>query len=104
MSFQVRLTRAAETDLTRLFDFVLKRELARDGDLALADRAITAIRAGVATVMSSPFTCRKAARSPWLREFVISSGSTGYIALFEIVNQREVIVAAVRHQREDDFH
>lgn len=64
MSFRVRLTRGAEADLTRLFDAGLERELTRDGDLEVADRAITAVRAGVATVMSSLFICRKAARSP----------------------------------------
>ena len=38
---RVRLTREAEADLDRLFDFVLERELARDGgDLSLAEQAL----------------------------------------------------------------
>lgn len=105
MSFRVRLTRAAEADLERLFDFILDRELARaGGDLALADQALNAIRAGIATLKSSPFTCRKAAAGPFLRELIIPFGRSGYVALFEIQGSADVVVAAVRHQLEDDYH
>ena len=105
MSFRVRLTRAAEADLERLFDFVLERELARsDGDLELAEQALAAIRAGVATLKTSPFTCRKAGASPFLRELIIPFGRSGYVALFEIVGDASVEVAAVRHQLEEDYH
>ena len=49
MSFRVRLTRAAEAELERLFDFVLEREPAREGGrLELAEQALIAIRAGIA--------------------------------------------------------
>lgn len=105
MSFRVRLTRDAEADLHRLFDFVLERELERDGgDLLLAEEAVAAIRAGIDTLRSSPFTCRKAADSPFLRELVIPFGRSGYVALFEIESATDVIVLAVRHQLEDDYH
>lgn len=105
MTFRVRLTRDAEADVERLFDFVLERELARDGgDLALAADALAAIRAGIATLRSSPFTCRKAGRSPFLRELVIPFGRSGYVALFEIEDAASVVVVAVRHQLEDDYH
>lgn len=105
MSFKVLLTREAEADLERLFDHALERELASDsGDLDLAERAIVAIRAGLATLQSSPFTCRKAAQSPFLRELIIPFGHTGYVALFEIADPDTVTVGAVRHQREDDYH
>lgn len=105
MTFRVRLTRAAEADLERLFDFVLERELARDsGNLDLAEQAIAAIRAGVATLKTSPFTCRKAGQNPFLRELIIPFGRTGYVALFEVLGTSEVVVAALRHQREDDYH
>ena len=62
MSFQVRLTLEAEGDLLRLFDFVLERELQRNGDLSLADKALRAVLDGIATLRSSPFTCRKASQ------------------------------------------
>ena len=35
---------------------------------------------------------------------VIASGATGYVALFEVVDGQTVVVAALRHQREDDYH
>lgn len=105
MSFRVRLTVAAEADLDRLFDFVVERELDRvGGDLALAERALVAIRSGVATLKTSPFTCRKAAQSPFLRELIIPFGHSGYVALFEIEGPGDVVVIAVRHQLEDDYH
>ena len=106
MTFKVRLTREAEDDLLRLFDFLVQRELAREGsgDLALADKAIVAIQSGFATLKTSPFTCRKAEQSPFLRELIIPFGATGYVALFEISDGQAVVIAAVRHQRESDYH
>lgn len=105
MSFRVRLTREAAADLERLFDFVLERELARDGgDLKLAELAVAAIRAGFATLKTSPFTCRKVGQSPFFRELIIPFGHSGYVALFEIVDPTDVVVSAVRYQLEDDYH
>ena len=105
MSFRVRLTRGAEADLERLFDFVLERELAREGgNLALAEQALAAIRAGFATLKTSPFTCRKVGQSPFLREVIIPFERSGYVALFEIEGASEGVVAAVRHQLEEDYH
>lgn len=105
MSFRVRFTREASEDLERLFDFVLQRELQRnDGDFELADKALQAIKDGIASLRTSPFTCRKAGQSPFLRELVIPFGRSGYVALFEIVDNANVVIAAVRHQLEDDYH
>jgi plasmid stabilization system protein ParE len=40
-----------------------------------------------------------------LRELVISRGRTGYLALYEYDEPSDlVIVLAVRHQREQDYH
>lgn len=106
MTFQVRLTREAREDVRELFDFLLHRELSRPGggDLSLADKAIAALESGFATLQSSPFTCRKASSNPLLRELIVPFGATGYVALFEINDAQTVIVAAVRHQRESDYH
>ncbi len=105
MTFKVRLTRDAEADLDRLFDFLVERKLPRDGgDLYLPDQAIAALRAGIATLKSSPFTCRKAGNSPFLRELIIPFGRSGCVALFEIEDDSTVAVVAVRHQLEDDYH
>jgi plasmid stabilization system protein ParE len=104
VSFTVRFTRQALEDLERLYDFVLERELSRGGDLEVAERAIEAIENGIATLGYSPFTCRKAGVDPFVRELVIPFGASGYVALFEIEASDSVVIAAVRHQREDDYH
>ena len=102
--YRVRMTRAAEEDLLRLYDYLIERELAQGGDLSLAERAISAIRDALQVLATTPYTCRKASTRPFLRELVISFGATGYVALFEIVDAHSVVIAAVRHQREDDYH
>ncbi|RST49389.1 type II toxin-antitoxin system RelE/ParE family toxin [Variovorax sp. MHTC-1] len=104
MTFRVQFSEEATEDLERLFDFIVERELARDGDLDVAQQALDAIRQGIETLKWTPFTCRKVGASPFLRELVISYGNAGYVALFEILDDRTVVVAAVRHQREDDYH
>lgn len=105
MKFKVTFSTAAAQDLEELFDFALQRELGSEtGDLDIPARALQAIRDGIAFLETAPFACRKAGNSPFLRELVIPFGRTGYVALFEIVNQQTVVVGAVRHQREDDYH
>ena len=103
--YTVRLTREAQADLERLFDHVLERELASpSGRIELAEEALAAIRDGFKLLERFPFTCRKADASPFLRELLIPFGRSGYVALFEIEKHASVTVAAVRHQREEDFH
>lgn len=105
MTYTVEFSEAAAIDLEQLFDFALQRELdSETGDLDIPDRAMQAIKDGMAFLKSSPFSCRKAASNPFLRELVIPFGSTGYVALFEIVDSKTVIIGAIRHQREDDYH
>lgn len=104
MIYTVKQTVEAEADLLRLFEFVLQRELDADGDPELAARAVVAIREGFKLLERFPFTCRKAADKPFLRELLIPFGHTGSVALFEVVNDATVVIAAVRHQREDDYH
>lgn len=105
MTYRVEFSRAAAEDLEQLFDFVLQRELnSETGDLEIANRAVQAIKDGVAFLERSPFACRKAGSSSFIRELIIPFGNTGYVALFEIVNSNTVIIGAVRHQREDDYH
>ncbi|MBB2930971.1 type II toxin-antitoxin system RelE/ParE family toxin [Paraburkholderia silvatlantica] len=102
MTYTVRFTRAASDDLDRLYGFIVERD---DADVDLASRALVAITAGIATLESSPFTCRKAHSSmPFLRELIIPFGASGYVALFEIDDDQTVTILAVRHQRESDYH
>lgn len=103
-TFRVTFSEEAAQDLERLFDFMLERELnSETGDMDVPVRAIQAIKDSVRLLEHSPFACRKIGNSPFVREMVISFGSSGYVALYEIVGG-EVIIGAVRHQREDDFH
>ncbi len=104
MSYRVRFTREALDDLERLYDFVLERELSRGGDLTVAERALESVENGLAALSFSPFTCRKAGDDPFVRELVIPLGGSGYVALFEIEGNDAVVIGAVRHQREDDYH
>ena len=102
MSCRVRFTAEAESDLVRLYEFILARDQA---DWAVAEGALQAIRDAIAGLERSPFSYRKAASdTPFLRELVIPFGASGYVALFEIEDARTVTVLAVRHQREDDYY
>lgn len=104
MSFVVQLSPTAEADLERLFDFLLDRAETAEG----FDRAQTAIDVIRATLLQqlavTPFSFRKAAQNPAQRELIIPFGGTGYVALYEIVSISKVVVLAVRHQREEDYH
>lgn len=105
MKYTVEFSAAAVEDLEQLFDFALQRELdSETGDLDIPERAVKAVKESMAFLESSPFACRKAGSSSFIRELIIPFGSTGYVALFEIVDSNTVIIGAIRHQREDDYH
>lgn len=105
MAYKVQFSCAANEDLDQLFDFVVQRELdSETGDLNIPARALQSIKDGIRFLESSPFACRKVGANPFLRELIISFGNSGYVALFEIVDNTTVIIGAIRHQREDDYH
>lgn len=102
MSHRIRFTEEAEVDLVRLYQFMLERDGA---DLALAERALDAIRKAFRSLEFMPFSFRKATSdNPFLREIIIPFGASGDVALYEIENDETVTILAVRHQREDDYH
>lgn len=103
MTCLVRLTREALEDLQRLEAFLLEAAL-KHGDWELPDRALLAIRREFRILESNPFTCRIAFDDRLERELVIPFGASGYVALFHIIGEREIVVSAIRHQREDDYH
>ena len=104
MSFVVELSPTAEADLERLFDFLLDQADTTE-DLDRAQAAIDAVRATAQHRLAmTPFSFRKSARNPAQRELIIPFGGTGYVALYEIVSALKVVVLAVRHQREEDYH
>lgn len=52
-----------------------------------------------------PFTCCKLdERNPFLRELIVSFGTSGHVLLFEIESAEQVSILSVRHRREDDYH
>lgn len=105
MAYTVVFSAAAQEDLEQLFDYLLQRELhSATGNLDIPEQALHAIRQGVDFLKLSPFACRKMGQSPFVRELVIPFGHSGYVAVFEIVDEQTVIIGAVRHQREDDYH
>ena len=102
MSFQVRFTEEAEADLVRLYEFILVKD---EADWLLTARALEAIKNALRSLALSPFSYRKAsAGNPFLRELMIPFGASGYVALFEIDDEKTVTVLAVRYQLEDDYH
>lgn len=104
MSFVVEFAPTAEADLERLFEALLDRAQTTE-DLDRAQAAIDAVRAVAGQQLAiTPFSFRKAAGNPVQRELIIPFGSSGYLALYEIVSASKVVVLAVRHQREEDFH
>jgi len=105
MTYRVIYSLEAVEDLERLFDHVLARELnSPTGDLDIPARAIDAIERACELLAHSPFSCRKVGDNPFLRELIIPFGGTGYVALFEIRDAQQVIIGAVRHQYESDYH
>ena len=103
--FAVRFSDPAVDDLNRLFDFLLDKAQTVD-DLDIAQHAIDEIRATCSANLSkTPFSYRKSESFSLRRELIIPFGSTGYVAQYEIEPALlRVIVLAVRHQREDDYH
>ena len=102
--FKITLLPEAVADLRPLEDFAIERELASETpDWIIPQRALDAIAEGMRLLSWSPYSCRRAqlgnGRS---RELIVPFGGTGYIVLFEIVND-DVVVGAVRHQREEDY-
>ncbi len=94
---EVRFAAGADDDLVRLYEFLAEL------DLDTAEKALPIIREALLMAAAFPFSCRKAGKVGSLRECVIPFGPTGYVAVFEISDDH-ILVLAVRHQREDDFH
>ncbi|MBI2747754.1 MAG: type II toxin-antitoxin system RelE/ParE family toxin [Burkholderiales bacterium] len=104
MSFDVRFSAEAQEDLERLFDFLLESARSVE-ELDVAQAAVDAIRSAALNQLAvSPFSFRKAGRSPTRRELIIPFGTSGYVALYEVAGRSTVVVLAVRHQREEDYH
>ena len=105
MSFAVAFAPQAKADLLRLFQHLLDRAEVVE-DLDLAERAIAAIETAAQVHLSqTPFIYRKAAHGHGLRrELIVPFGASGYVLLYEVASPATVVVLAVRHQLEQDYH
>ena len=102
VSYVVDLTTQATDDLQRIFDFTLERELSREGgDLDLADQAIGVIFREMKRLEWSPLAYRRAGECSSARELVIPFGGSGFVVLFEILDDAVAKIVAIRNQRED---
>jgi len=93
----VKLAPAALQDLQRL------REFLRTKSPVAAQRAGATIAQAVRSLGDQPEIGRPAPdMAPDYRELVIDFGGSGYVALYRYVGQ-EVVVLAIRHQREAGY-
>jgi plasmid stabilization system protein ParE len=89
----VRLSARAQLDLVRLHRFLAEK------DAATASRAIDEIQASLIPLTRMPKIGRPV--EDGLRELIIDFGSSGYLALYDFDETiDEVIILAVRHQKE----
>lgn len=99
MIYAVRWSAKGREDVRRLYAYLLDR------DEETAAHAYEAIAKAVTFLERFPFSCRKArGGDPFLRELVVPFGSSGYVVLFRVDDGGTVTIAAVRHQREDDYY
>lgn len=104
--FGVEMTSQAEDDLERLFEFLVVRSETLE-ELDHAQHVLHQLRISIKKRLAeNPWAYRKAGdgRRTTRRELIVGLGSTGYVALYEILPGREIRVLAVRHQREEDYH
>ncbi len=97
MTTRWQLTTEAADDLERLTDFLLESapEAALD--------TVGIVLDGLSILAQHPLVGRPLPGGQ--RELVISRGRTGYLALYRYDAQADVVlVLALRHQRENDYH
>jgi plasmid stabilization system protein ParE len=103
MTYRVIFARHAKADLNRLHDYLIERAEYIE-DLEIAEQAVDAITSAISALAATPFLFRKTSRSSFRRELVVPFGSSGYVVAYEIAGPELVVVLAIRHQREEDYH
>ncbi|HCJ51645.1 MAG TPA: type II toxin-antitoxin system RelE/ParE family toxin [Gallionella sp.] len=94
---RVKLSPRAQSDIKRLYDFLAAK------DTAVAGSAVDAIVSSFVPLTRIPKIGRKKDGTD-LRELVIDFGSSGYIALYDFDEEvDEVVITALRHQKENDY-
>ena len=91
----VRLSARANSDLTRLYEFLAQY------DVAVADRAIDSIIASLDILQTMPQGCPLVAGRKDIRKLVINFGASGYLAFYGYDRLSDTVtVASILHQRE----
>jgi plasmid stabilization system protein ParE len=94
---QLIWTPAAQRDVQRLYRFLA------DQNPPAAARAVRAIREGMQILALQPGVGRPADKmDPAYREWLISFGDSGYMALYRLDGDLAVVLA-IRHQREAGY-
>jgi plasmid stabilization system protein ParE len=94
---QVKLSPRAQLDIKRLYDFLAAK------DTAVASSAVDVIASSFIPLTRIPKIGRKKEGTD-LRELIIDFGSSGYIALYDFDEDiDEVVITALRHQKESDY-
>lgn len=92
---QVKLTKQANTDLTRLYEFLAQH------DFSVADRAIDTIIAAFSILEKMPLGCPPVLGRKDLRKLVIQFGASGYVAFYSYDHRTDTsVIACVLHQKE----
>ncbi len=103
-AFAVDFSDPAKEDIHRLFEFLLLKATTAD-DFERVQETIDELRLAIEVQFArAPFNYRKAGSDPLRRELIVPVGATGYVALYAIQPPSQVLVLAVRHQLEDDYH
>lgn len=94
----VRLSARAQSDLSRLYAFMLEK------DANVAKRALLAIREAFMPLKHSHMIGRPVENHDNLRELVIDFGASGYLAMYRFEPSLDAVtILAIKHQREDGY-
>jgi plasmid stabilization system protein ParE len=94
----VRLSKRAQTDLSRLHAFLAGK------DVDATKRSALAIREAFKPLQHAPLIGRPVEERDDLRELVIDFGASGYLALYHFdATLDAVTILAIKHQSEDDY-
>ena len=81
------------------------RQFLADRDDLAASRAAAAISKALQLLTTAPAIGRPIGTEPEFRESVIAFGSSGYVALYRYDTiDDEVVILALRHQREAGYY
>ncbi len=103
---QIVYSEQARLDLNRLFIFLAEKEM------VVAQRAMLEIDTSISKQLSqNPKICREIGFGLreliidfGLRELIIDFGKSGYIALFDYKEEKDIVeILAIRHQLENNY-